>query len=222
MSTFKFSVVNAGQRNVNVKPALVATSTTGGFRLTGPAAKALGIKPTDYVMFMHDTESDVWAIAKGYACKKSNGEVQTCSERVDRKSLVAKNFDSILEAALASGNDELIAALTAEGVTKDAQIELLVPYVEVPLTTKYQGSKCASPSGLTGEGANVVFTDTNVWEQLKSDVEDKKGTVRTFDLNPAEVIDVDVFDGHDTVAVKALVLGEYTDGVPAGRASVEE
>ena len=25
MSTFKFSVVNAGQRNVNVKPALVAT-----------------------------------------------------------------------------------------------------------------------------------------------------------------------------------------------------
>jgi hypothetical protein len=218
MGTFKFSVVNAGQRNVNVEPALIATSTNGGFRLTGPAAKALGIKPTDYAMFLHDSESNTWAIAKGYACKKADGEYQTCTDRVDRKAIVARNFDSILEAALASGNDELIAALNAEGVTKEAQIELLAPCVEVPMVTKYQGSKTASPSGLTGEGANVVFTDSNVWEQLKSDVEDKKAMTRSFALDLNDLLDVEVFDGHDNITVKALVLGEYHDDVPMRRA----
>lgn len=217
MSTFKFSVVNAGQRNVNVEPALVATTTVGGFRLTGPAAKAIGIKPTDYAMFLHDTESGVWAIAKGYACKKSNGEMQMCSDRVDRKAIVSKNFDAALEAALASGNEELIAALTAEGITRDAQIELLAPCVEVPMVIKYQGSKTASPSGLTGEGANVSFTDTNVWEQLKADCDSKRDVNRVYPLTPSEVVDVEVFDGHDTVTVKALVLGEHRDEAPVRR-----
>lgn len=218
MGTFKFSVVNAGQRNVNVEPALVATSTTGGFRLTGPAAKALGIKPTDYAMFLHDSESNTWAVAKGYACKKADGEYQMCADRIDRKAVVERSFDSILEAALASGNEELVAALTAEGVTKEAQVELLMPCVEAPSVIKYQGSKTASPSGLTGEGANVVFTDTNVWEQLKSDVEDKKSITRSFALNLDDVLEVEVYDGHDNVSVKALVLGEYKDDTPARRA----
>ena len=53
-SKFGFSVVNAGQRNVSVNPQLIVTTTNGGFRVTAPLSKALGLKHGTYVMFINN------------------------------------------------------------------------------------------------------------------------------------------------------------------------
>lgn len=57
MGKLSFSTVSAVQSGVrqggNVLSQLFATSTQGGFRLTGAATKLLGIKPGDYVMFIN-------------------------------------------------------------------------------------------------------------------------------------------------------------------------
>ena len=60
---FGFAAVNAGQRNVAVEPQLVALSTLGGFRLTGPATKLLGIAPGDNVAFVSNVDQIDAAIA---------------------------------------------------------------------------------------------------------------------------------------------------------------
>lgn len=217
-----FSVINAGQRNTNVAPQLSVLSTNGGFRLSGPAAKALGIKPTDYVMFLHDEEEGKWAIAKGYACKKSDGTPQTCAERINRAAVVEADFDTILANALASDNAELASRLSVDGISHDEQVAILAEYVEAGEVQKYQGSKTASPSGFTGEGATVTFTDSNVWNQLKSDMDDKSALNRVYAIDTDEVFDFDVFNGHETVTVKAVVLGEYKDETPSRRGADAE
>lgn len=49
---FGFSAVNVGQRNVNVEPQVIATSTDGGFRVTPPVSKALNVGHGDNIMFV--------------------------------------------------------------------------------------------------------------------------------------------------------------------------
>ena len=50
----KFNSVNAGQRNVIAEPELVVCSTEGGFRITGPISKALGVEAGEYIMFVNN------------------------------------------------------------------------------------------------------------------------------------------------------------------------
>lgn len=215
---FSFAVVNAGQRNVETKAQLVACSTKGGFRLSGPAAKALGVKPSDYVMFLHDEEQDVWAIANGIALKKSNGEAQECALR-DAKKLIADNYDEAYAQAMQSGNEKLVAKISDETLTKEDIIDILAA---TQTTQKYQGSKTANPSGAVGVGAPVNFTDSNVWGQLKKGLDEPESINRVFELDETEVMDVDVFDGFSTITVKALVLGESTDEMPVVRTKKSE
>ena len=54
---FGFNAVNAGQRNANVEPQVIATSTDGGFRLTPAVTKALNIGHGDYVMFLSNADN---------------------------------------------------------------------------------------------------------------------------------------------------------------------
>ena len=51
---FGFSAVNAGMRNTDSEPQLIAVSTEGGFRLTPTVTKVLGIEHGDYVMFFNN------------------------------------------------------------------------------------------------------------------------------------------------------------------------
>jgi hypothetical protein len=60
---FGFAAVNAGQRNVSVEPQVIVTSTEGGFRLTAPATRALGIAAGDNVMFINNVDAIDAAIA---------------------------------------------------------------------------------------------------------------------------------------------------------------
>ena len=259
-TAFGFSAVNAGQRNVAVDPQLIATSTLGAFRLTGPVTKLLGIAPGDYVMFVNNIatidaalaagtpdvvayaeenglevgspelaiamhkEFDMWGVAKGIQLYNSKGIAQTVKERLtvkDKEAIVRADFANVLEAALASGNDELVAALSREGVTEDEQVAVLVDTMEGREVPKYQGSKTANPSGLTGAGVSVNFTDSNVWNQLKADMEDAEALNRIFDIDTTEVMTIMLSNGYEDVKVPFLVLGDYTDKAPSKRGASE-
>ena len=158
----------------------------------------------------------MWAIAKGILCKNSKGVVLTVTERLTKKDKVAyveQNFDSVLASALESGSEEMTAALNREGITRDEQIDILTASITGRELPKYQGSKCANSSSLTGTGVILTFTDTNVWNEMKSDLDDKaKGEVaRSFAIDTTDVQKAVMSDGYEDVEVPYLVLGEYTD-----------
>lgn len=260
-SAFGFSAVNAGQRNVSVEPQLHALSTLGGFRLTAPVTRVLGIAPGDYVMFINNVaeidaaiaqnapevvafaeeqgltlgtpelaiamhkEFDMWAIAKGIALYKSNGVAITVKERLsakDKETLVLANFDSTLESAMASGNDELVAELSREGITKEEQVKILASLIEGKEVQKYQGSKTATTSGCTGVGLPVNFTDSNVWNQLKVDMEEPEKMNRIYSIDVEDVQTITLNNGYEDVNVPIVVLGEYTEKAPIVRGAKEE
>ena len=172
-------------------------------------------------------EFDMWGVAKGIALYNSKGIAQTVKERLsvkDKEAIVRANFATYLEQALASDNTELVEALSREGVTEDEQVTLLASCIEGQEVTKYQGSKTANPSGLTGAGVSLNFTDSNVWNQLKADMDSATDLNRIFDIDTDEVMTIELSNGYEDVKVPFFVLGAYTDKAPAkkGAEVVEE
>lgn len=92
--SFGFSAVNAGQRNVVVDPEVIAVSTEGNFRITGPVSKALGIASGDYVMFLSNVDEIDNAIAN-----KADVVTEFCKEQglevgsVEAAIAIHKEFD---------------------------------------------------------------------------------------------------------------------------------
>ena len=162
-------------------------------------------------------EYDLWAIAKGVALYDKNGNPQTIRERMtnaDKKKIVDNKYEEILESALASGNEELIASLSVEGMSDDDKKAILVNLIQGDEVQKYAGSKCANTSAMLGAGTILNFTDSNIWARLKADVEEPEKINRKFAIDLENSITVDVPNGKGSVAVKALVLGDYTDEKP--------
>ena len=163
-------------------------------------------------------EFDMFAIAKGIKELDPKGNYRTCTERLSKKdklTYVAQNFDIMMEGALNSGKSELIDALTREGITKEELMDLLVQGVKPKELPKYKGSKVASPSGTTGVGTALTFTDSNIWNQLKADLGDEATKLnRVFEVNPDELQEVVINNGYEDVKVKLLILGAYSDVKP--------
>ena len=163
-------------------------------------------------------EMDMFAIAKGIKELDPKGNYRVCTERLSKKdklTFVAQNFDSMLESALNSGNEELVDALTREGITKEEQMDILAGGVKPKELPKYKGSKVASPSGTTGVGTALTFTDSNIWNQLKADLGDEAKKVnRVFDVDVDDLQEAVINDGYKDVKVKILILGEYNDVKP--------
>lgn len=192
----------------NKDASLVEFCGTNGLELGTPEA-AIAIHK----------EFDMWAIAKGIMEYDLKGNVKTTTERLtkkDKTTFVNQNFDTMLENALQSADEETKDALTRDGVTKDEQVAILTKYVAARELPKYRGSKAANPAGLTGAGTTLTFTDSNVWKQLKADMgEEAESMNRVWDVDPEAVQDVEVSDGYKNVTVKALILGDYADKEPA-------
>ena len=113
-------------------------------------------------------------------------------------------------------NEELKAALTVEGITVDAQKEILVQGMQGDEVQKFTGSKCANTSAMQGAGTIVNFTDSNVWMRLKADLgNEAEKWNRKYSVDLENSIPVEVHNGKEVLTVKALVLGEYTDEKPA-------
>ena len=266
MKTFKglnfgMSVVNAGQRAVSEEPELVATSTSGGFRISSSVSRAMGVGSGDYIMFIKNVdevqeainnqiaefvafceeagldpvsaeaaasfhkEFDMWAIAKGNQCFDKHGNPLKVKERMttkDKKAILENRYAEILESALASDNEELVSALSVEGMTDDEKKEILMQTMSGDSVDKYNGSKCANTSGLKGAGTILNFTDSNVWMRLKADLgENAEKLNRKFSIDLENSIPVQVDNGKEVITVKAFVLGEHKDEAPARNKKAE-
>lgn len=167
---------------------------------------------------------DTWAIYKGIREFDIKGNPKFVQERLtksDRIKYVKANFKDMLAAALESGNENLVASLTVPGITEDAQVDILCPFVEAKELPKFTGSKCANPNNQSGVGTILTFTDSNVWSQLKMDLGANANKVnRIYDITFKSVEEggsttrISVKNGYETVEVPALVLLSYEDSAP--------
>lgn len=160
-------------------------------------------------------EFDLWAIAKGIQEFDPKGNLKTVTERLtksDKTKYVVSHFDEMYAAALESAPEEVKDALTRDGVTKDEQVEILLPFVIGQELPKCKGSKLANNSGMSGTGVSLTFTDSNVWKQFKADMADDADKMnRHYDVDVDSLMDITLSNGFEDVTVKALIVGEYTD-----------
>ena len=164
-------------------------------------------------------EFDTWAIAKGLGMVDKNGLPVMVNQRMtkdDKIKYLNAKFQETLDAVLASGNEEIIAALTQEGITEDDQKEILMGIMKGDEVQKFMGSKCANTSAMVGAGTILNFTDSNVWGRLKSDLGDEAEKLnRVFSVDIENLQTITVNNGKEDVAVKIAILGEYKDVAPA-------
>lgn len=116
--SFGFSSVNAGQRNMHVEPQVIAVSTEGGFRITPPVSRILGVGNGEYVMFISNVANIDAAIAAKDEqlvafCNEAGLELGTPEAAI----AIHKEFDLW---AVAKG----IAEYDAKGNVKTAQERL--------------------------------------------------------------------------------------------------
>lgn len=196
-------------------PMIVEFCTEAGLDINSPEA----------VIAIHK-EFDMWGIYKGIQEYDAKGNPKTCTERLtkkDRAKFVLNNYDEMLNAALNSGDEALVAALSVEGITTEQIVDILCPFVQARELPKFSGSKLANPAGLTGVGVTLTFTDSNVWAQLKGDLGDRATKLnRVYDINvedPDTIQTINVSNGYEKVAVKAIMFGAYTDSAPVERES---
>lgn len=170
----------------------------------------------------------MWAIAKGILCKNDKGAILTVTERLSKKdklTYVEQNYDDVLAAAMESGSEEMKSALTREGITREEVVNILAETITGRELPKYQGSKAANSSNLTGTGVILTFTDTNVWNEMKADLseEDRTKYNRSFAVDVTSVEHATISNGYEDVDIPYLVLGEYSDKevVARGKKDVE-
>lgn len=193
---------------LNKAPEVVAYCEEAGLDITSAEAASA----------IH-SEFDIWGIAKGIAEYDKNGSIRTTREKMsakDKIKYVDAYFNDTLESALASDNEELKAALTREGITKEEQKAILVEGIQGDEVQKFKGSKCANTSALSGIGVTLNFTDSNVWNQLKSDLDEEsaKSINRVFSVDVDDLQEAVVNDGCKNVTVKVALLTEYKDVKP--------
>lgn len=165
-------------------------------------------------------ELGICGIAKGIGLVDALGNPILVNERLSpkvRKEYVAANFDEVYNNAMASGNDELIASITADGITKEQISDILASQLQGDKVQKFTGSKVAQVSGLKGTNVTLNFTDSNMWNLLKRDMTDagKTSMNRSFAIDTDEFVTVPVHNGKEEVEVKVYLLGEHTDAASA-------
>lgn len=161
------------------------------------------------------SEFDQWGIAKGIQEFDAKGNPIKTTERwtkADKIEYVKGRFSELLEEAKASADEAFVAALTAEGMTEEAQIEMIAESLQPEEIDKFRGSKCANSSNLKGIGNILNFADASVWSALKSDMgATAKTHNRIYNVDITELQDVVINDGYKDVTVKVALLKEYRD-----------
>lgn len=192
-------------------PDLVAYCNENGLNIDSPEAKVAIHK-----------EFDAWAIAKGIQEFDSKGNIKTTTERLtkaDKLKFVSAHFEEMMTAAMDEEQGaaaEIKDALSADGVTKEAQMSILCDFVKPRELPKFRGSKTANPAALTGVGVTLNFTDSNVWKQLKVDMGEAASDMnRIYELDMDNIQTVVMSDGYKEVTVKVVALGNYVDKAPA-------
>lgn len=155
----------------------------------------------------------VWGITKGIAQYDSKGNRVMAQVRYTkedkqkyldehRAELVAENREALVEAFGDLSDEELAEKLTVDNV-------------ESPKTPAFAGSKTATTGAATGVGCQLNFTDTSIWNTLKSDLgEDKTKKNRVFNVLLDKAIPTQIKDGFKDVEVLVYPIKFKEDNDP--------
>lgn len=159
-----------------------------------------------------------WAIVKGLPQFDKTGTPIMVKERFTKEDkekfiknvgieLVNANRDTLIERVgnPDASDEELLAAITVDDV-------------EAPEIQKIAGSKTATTSIATGVGCQLNFTDTSIWNTLKSDLgENKIKKNRVFDVDIKNPVSIEISDGYKMHTVNAYVINFSVDNDPIVR-----
>lgn len=171
----------------------------------------------------------IWAIAKGVKLYNSNGTEKQASLRLtadDKAEYIKKNGAAIA----AENTDALVARLAGvdvENVTDEMReqydmddlIAAITPD-DINLTTAAQsGSKTATSGNATGVGLQLGFTDNNIWNQLKSDLDEETRIKinRVYDVKLDEVFTTEFNNGKEVIDIKCVPVEFVSDEAPVQR-----
>lgn len=151
---FGFSSVNAGQRAVAVDPQVIATSTEGGFRITPPVSRVLGIAHGEYVMFLSNIDNLDTAIATKAPevvefCEANGLEVGSPEAAI----AIHKEFDMW---AIAKGVNEYdakgVMKTVTERLTKNDKIKFVSQNFDDMITAAMEQADEATKDALSRDG----------------------------------------------------------------------
>lgn len=233
--TFGVKSVVAGQKGsaVSVDPQLTVNSTKGKFTITPAVSRALGLVPGDFITFYDNIDEITRAIALKtddiVAAFEENGLDINDPEAVEAmisayrtisisKSIPQKNADGTpkmtnermakadKQAYADAHRDEIISSLEAAGI--EVTEENILGAIKGDEVQAYNGSKCATTSEMSGTGLVLSFTDSNMWNVLKANVDPdgREKMKRTIKVDVKNPVMTEVHDGFETVSVATYVL----------------
>lgn len=245
--SFGFKAVVAGQKTsvINADPQLIAASTNGKFTITPAVSAAMGLQPGDYIQFADNISEienairnkqpeliavaeengvdintpegaaaiidafRVVGIAKGIALLNADGTPKMANARTSKDEKMAY---------LNECRDEILAAAAEKGI-EDPTDEQLLDMIGSKQEPAFSGSKLATTSSMTGYGLGLNFTDSNVWNMLKADLEPeaRETTKRIFNVNIKETQTMPVNNGKEVVNVEVFILTLKGDETVAPR-----
>ncbi|MBO7692974.1 MAG: hypothetical protein J6Y28_09895 [Acholeplasmatales bacterium] len=163
-------------------------------------------------------EFTVWFIFKGVPQYDSKGNPLMTSERYtkeDKQEYINNNAATIL----AENRDLLIERNGGQDADDETLIALIsVDDIESPKRQSISGAKTATTAATTGVGCQLNFTDSSIWNTLKSDLgENKSKKNRIYKVLLDEVVNIDVPNGKENVTVPAYPIEFLSDEAPIVR-----
>lgn len=157
-----------------------------------------------------------WYIAKGVPMFRKTGEPVMVNVRLTKEEK-KKYFDEHVDEVIENNRDKLIAAYELAETATDEEIKAAfkVDDMPSPQTQSVTGCKLSSNANVIGTGLKLTFSDSNNWEQLKSDLEDKNSVKRSYDVDINNPIVSKYNNGKEDVAITFYALGEYKDEAPS-------
>lgn len=162
------------------------------------------------------SEFGQWFIAKGIARYDDKGNPVMTTLRFsteDKKKYIEQNLAEII----AANREALLGRLGVENATDEELASAIsTDDVESPSVQDYTGAKTATTSSNTGVGCALNFTDTAIWNQIKSDiVESERNKVnRVFDVVLEEATVIPYSNGYKDVDIKVIPISFKADEAP--------
>lgn len=233
--SFGFKAVVAGQKASvsSADPQLTVASTPGKFAITPAVSSLMGLQPGEYIQFADNIgeieaairnrqpELVAWADENGLDLNTAEGVSMTIKEfrilgifkgvalmdsKNEQRMGNARTSKEEKAAYAAEHRDEIVAQLVAAGI--EATEENILNSVGSKQEPAFSGSKLASSTDMTGTGLALTFTDSNVWNVLKSDV-DKDYRIRmkrVFDVDVKNTIKMPFNNGFENIEVEVFPL----------------
>jgi hypothetical protein len=172
----------------------------------------------------------VWYIAKGVLMFKRNGEPILGTVRItkeDKAAYIAEHGVEMIGEMSEEDKAKFAASKGLEGADDETLASALTPD-DVPSPTFHaaSGSKTAATANATGIGLQLNFTDTAIWDSMKSDLADKSSVNRVFNVKLDEAVEAEFNNGKagddGIVKVMAYPLEFDSDKTPMVRGKKDE